>query len=171
MSENGGSAREGVAARGDVKIERARTAGGQEGQDQKVRYSVSLGLSRWMAQHGVSLALSSYQSGFLYFIGRNPRGGINIHQTVLPKPMGLYMHGDELIMTGGAHVMRFRNALESGHMVNGLFDVCYVPRVVHVTGGLDAHDVGVDANGEVIFVNTRFNCLATVSGKYSFEEV
>jgi uncharacterized protein (TIGR03032 family) len=46
-----------------------------------------------------------------------------------------------------------------------------VPRTVHVTGELDAHDVAVDGAGRPIFVNTRFNCLATVSDRYSFEAV
>ena len=46
-----------------------------------------------------------------------------------------------------------------------------MPRTVHITGELDAHDVGIDAAGRPIFVNTRFNCLATVSDRYSFEEV
>jgi uncharacterized protein (TIGR03032 family) len=36
---------------------------------------------------------------------------------------------------------------------------------------LDAHDVGFEADGNIVFVNTRFNCLARTSPKYSFEEV
>ncbi len=38
-----------------------------------------------------------------------------------------------------------------------------MPRRVHVTGGLDAHDIGIGSNGAPIFVNTKFNCLATVA--------
>ncbi|MFT4612989.1 MAG: hypothetical protein ACI9NT_000122 [Bacteroidia bacterium] len=44
-----------------------------------------------------------------------------------------------------------------------------MPRSVYVTGSLDAHDVGADTEGQPIFVNTRFNCLATVSPRHSFE--
>src|SRR5687767_12699015 len=36
------------------------------------------------------------------------------------------------------------------------------------TGDVDAHDVTVDGQGRVIFVNTLFSCLATVSEKHSF---
>ena len=47
----------------------------------------------------------------------------------------------------------------------------YVPRTLHITGQLDAHDVGVTSDGDPIFVNTRFNCLATVDARHSFREI
>ena len=49
------------------------------------------------------------------------------------------------------------------------FDRLYVPWVGHMTGDLDIHDVAFDGNGRVIFVNTLFSCLATVSDPHSFE--
>lgn len=49
-----------------------------------------------------------------------------------------------------------------------MFDACYLAKTVHVTGNLDAHDVGVERNGRIVFVNTRVNCLATVSPRHSF---
>ena len=35
-------------------------------------------------------------------------------------------------------------------------------------GDLDIHDVAVDADGKVVFVNTLFGCLATTSERHSF---
>ncbi|MEE8454403.1 MAG: DUF4915 domain-containing protein [Limibaculum sp.] len=49
------------------------------------------------------------------------------------------------------------------------FDRLYVPWVGHMTGDLDIHDIAFDGNGRVIFVNTLFSCLATVSDTHSFE--
>jgi uncharacterized protein (TIGR03032 family) len=43
-----------------------------------------------------------------------------------------------------------------------------VPRLSHVTGDLDVHDLAVDADGRLLFVNTLFGCLATVSDRHSF---
>jgi len=40
--------------------------------------------------------------------------------------------------------------------------------VGYTTGDLDIHDIAVTENGQVIFVNTLFSCLATVSERYSF---
>jgi hypothetical protein len=38
--------------------------------------------------------------------------------------------------------------------------------VGHTTGDLDIHDIAVDGDRRVIFVNTLFSCLATVSGRF-----
>jgi uncharacterized protein (TIGR03032 family) len=43
-----------------------------------------------------------------------------------------------------------------------------MPRTVHYTGNLDVHDVAVDAAGRLLFVVTHFNCLGTLSERYSF---
>ncbi|MCP4127535.1 MAG: TIGR03032 family protein, partial [Gammaproteobacteria bacterium] len=40
---------------------------------------------------------------------------------------------------------------------------------VYVTGHLAAHGVGVDKQGKPLFHHTRYNCLATVSNRHSFE--
>ena len=141
-------------------------------EERKVEYSTSGGLLRRLAQNNISLAFTSYQSGLLYFVGRNVEGGINVHQAAMPKPMGLCLDGGNgLVMTAGFQIMRFENVLEADQRINNAFDACYVPRRVHVTGYLDAHDVGLDGDGEVIFVNTRYNCLATTSTKHSFDVV
>ena len=52
-----------------------------------------------------------------------------------------------------------------------MFDACYVPRETFVTGELDAHDVGLLADGRIVFVNTLYNCLATPSERHSFTPI
>lgn len=138
----------------------------------QVEYSVSSGLANRLARSKFSVAFTSYQSGLLYFVGLNPKGGINIHQAAMPKPMGLCLDDQgALTMTAGFQVLRFENVLEPDQRINNQFDACYVPRTVHVTGSLDAHDVGIDEEGKPLFINTRYNCLATVSARHSFEMV
>jgi len=144
----------------------------EENKQPEVEYSVSGGLFARLVNLNISIAFTSYQSGLLYFIGRNKENGINIHQAGLPKPMGLYLdQRGGLTMSGGYQIMRFENILEPEQRINHTFDACFVPRTVHVTGHLDAHDVGIDNDNNPVFVNTRFNCLATVSNRHSFEEV
>lgn len=58
--------------------------------------------------------------------------------------------------------------LNKDQFINHTYDACYVPRLTYTTGVLDAHDVGLLANGEIIFVNTLYNCLATTSPRDSF---
>ena len=118
-----------------------------------------------------SIAFTSYQSGLLYLIGRDDRG-LHLHETVLPKPMGLAITVQgSLFVAGEFQIFRFENVLEPNQRANELFDACYAPRTVFTTGTLDAHDIGVDAEDQPIFVNTRFNCLARPSRRHSFEPV
>ncbi|MGE0482688.1 MAG: TIGR03032 family protein [Gammaproteobacteria bacterium] len=132
-------------------------------------YSVSSGLAARLAQLGISIAVSSYESNLLYCVGLNRDGGINIHEALMPRPMGICRDGrDGLVVMLAHQVLRLENVLEPGQVANGLFDAFYVPRRIHLTGLLDAHDVGVDAGDRVVFVNTRFNCLATTSNRHSF---
>ena len=76
-----------------------------------------------------------------------------------------------MVLSAGAQLIRLENILEADQRINQLYDACFMPRTQNVTGQLDAHDVGVDADGRILFVNTRYNCLATVSERHSFEEV
>jgi len=163
-----------MAAEANSENQKPQNAGDPpEGGDEE--YSVSSGLVSLLDKHAISIAVTSYESGVLYFLGRNQDGGINIHKTGLPRPMGLCVDHrdgrDALTLTCAYQIMRFENVLKQGQVVNNTFDACYVPRTVHLTGLLDAHDIGVDTAGKVIFVNTRFNCLATTSAQHSFEEV
>lgn len=138
--------------------------------DSGVEYSLSSGMVARLARLGVSIAFTSYQSGILYFLGRHA-GAAHLHQAGMPKPMGICVGEGGLMLASGAQILRFANVLESHQRVNDRFDACYVPRAIDVIGDLDAHDVGIGADNRPIFVNTRFNCLATVSSRHSFQMV
>ena len=149
-----------------------KPSGETASQASKVEYSLSNGLQARLARLDVSLAFTSYQSSFLYFLGRKPEGGLHLHQSAVPKPMGLGVeNSNRLVLASGAQIVRYENVLEPHERINDTFDACYVPRNTHLTGDLDAHDVGIDREGRPIFVNTRYNCLATVSSRHSFEKV
>lgn len=136
------------------------------------RFSLSEGLVNLLARLDVAILFSSYQSGYLYMLGRDGRGGAHLHQSGMLKPMGLSADGDGgFALSAGYQVMRFRNGLEPHEQVNNRFDACFVARETHITGELDAHDIGIARDGSPIFVNTRFNCLATTDPRHSFREI
>ncbi len=147
-------------------------AGAKPAETPKVEFSMSNGLVARFARLGISLAFTSYQSGILYMLGRAPKGGAHLHQAGMPKPMGLSYAGDgRLLLTGAFHVIELANVLAPHERINNIFDACFMPRRMHMTGQLDAHDVALDATSKPIFVNTRFNCLATVDEQHSFKAV
>lgn len=135
-------------------------------------YSFSAGLIARLARLRISLAFTSYQSGFLYMLGSSPAHGAQLHQSGVQKPMGISIDSaGDLTLCAGVSVIRYQNVLRPGEQINHIFDACYMPRTIHTTGDLDGHDVGVDAGGRIIFVSSRFNCLATISERHSFEPV
>lgn len=141
-------------------------------QEETTTFSQSNGLVGLLARQGIALMFSSYQSNLLYMLGHTADGGAHLHQSVMAKPMGIWVEDDNAFaLSAGYQIMRFKNGLEPHERVNQQFDACYVPRTTYFTGELDAHDVSVDRNGQIVFVNTRFNCLATVDPKYSFREL
>ncbi len=48
------------------------------------------------------------------------------------------------------------------------YDSLYIPRIAYTTGDLDIHDIVVEESGRVVFANTLFNCLGTISDTGSF---
>ncbi len=135
----------------------------------EVKYSVSPGFVGFLAAQDAALAFTSYQSGKFYLLGRNPAGGLMVHERFFQKAMGIAVAGrDTLYLATLMQIVRFENVLRGGQKINNVYDVCYAPRASHLTGALDAHDVGIMADGRPVFVNTAYNCLATLSDRHSF---
>ncbi len=154
-------------AESDVELEKTI----EEVSDEKnIEYSFSNGLANLLSRLNISIAFTSYQSNLVYLLGLLPNGNLHLHQSSIVRPMGLALDGKGgLVLAAGFHIIELPNVLQTNELANNLFDVCYFPRTIHLTGGLDLHDVGVDENGRIVFVNTQFNCLSTLSLKHSFE--
>ncbi len=136
-----------------------------------VTYSMSGGLVGLLASLKISVAFSSYQSGKFYLLGRNPDGGLMVNEQFFSKAMGIHVSGGTIHLATLSEIVRLENVLEPNQRINDTFDACFVPRAAHVTGALDAHDLGIDRDGRILFVNTRFNCLSTISERHSFRPV
>ena len=121
----------------------------------------------WLAEQKLSLAFTTYQSGKLFLIGLQPDGRLSVFERTFNRCMGLYATPQTLYMTSLYQLWRFENSLEPGQAHEG-YDKLYVPRMAWTTGDLDVHDLALDGEGRLIFVNTLFGCLATTSDKYSF---
>ena len=120
----------------------------------------------WLAQSKLSLAFSTYQAGKLFLIGRKPEGKLAVFERTFNRCMGLWADGQTLWMSSLYQIWRMENALSPGELHEG-YDRLYVPRVGYTTGDVDAHDIGMGADGRPVFVATLFGCLATVSDTHS----
>lgn len=121
----------------------------------------------WMAEARLSLALTTYQAGKMFLLGLQPDGRLSVFERTFNRCLGLWSNGQTIWMSSLYQLWRFENVLEPGQNANG-YDRLYVPQVGYTTGDLDIHDVAVESSGRVVFVNTLFGCLATLSDTHSF---
>jgi uncharacterized protein (TIGR03032 family) len=122
----------------------------------------------WLAEQNVSLAFTTYQTGKLFLLGRRPDGQLSVFERNFNRCMGLCASEQTLWMSSLFQIWRFENVLHPRQLHDG-HDRLYVPKIGYTTGDIDTHDIAVDASGRVIFVNTKFGCLATLSERYSFQ--
>lgn len=121
----------------------------------------------WLAEQKLSFCFTTYQAGKVFWIGLEASGKLSVFERTLNRCMGLWATDHTLYLSSLYQLWRFENALEKGQTYQG-YDRVFVPQVGYVTGDLDIHDLVVDASGRLVFVNTLFSCLATVSEKHSF---
>lgn len=124
----------------------------------------------WLKGAGVSLAFTTYQAGKVFFIGMKQNGQLSVFERSFERPMGLGIGPRRFWMSSVYQLWRFENFLDAGQQKDG-HDALYVPVTGHTTGDLDIHDIHEDAEGQPIFVATRFNCLGTLSERGSFREL
>lgn len=121
----------------------------------------------WLREQKISLAFTTYQAGKIFLIGLQPDGRLSIFERTFNRSMGLWATPQTLWMSSLYQLWRFENALADKQTYQG-YDRLYVPQIGYTTGDLDIHDLAVDNAGKVIFVNTLFSCLATLSQQHSF---
>ncbi|MDB5725531.1 MAG: hypothetical protein JWQ16_2285 [Novosphingobium sp.] len=131
--------------------------------------TVSRTLGSWLTVNRVSLAFTSYQTGNLFLLGVQASGAISLNQQNYVRAMGLCHDAGRLFIGSLFQIWRLEDMLRPGELGNGQFDRVFVPREAQTIGDIDIHEMGVDRAGRLIFVNTKYSCLATVDATNSFK--
>lgn len=137
----------------------------------RLELSASRLFMSWLGEQRISLAFTTYQAGKLFLLGRKLDGRLSGFERTFERTMGLWSDGQTMWLSSVCQLWRMENMVPEGETTSDGYDRLYVPQVGYTTGDIDIHDVAVDAHGRVIFVNTLFGCLATVSERYSFEPI
>ena len=124
----------------------------------------------WLAGQGISLAFTSAQTSKMFLVGPTAEGELSIAERTIPRCKGIVADGKSLYVSSDWQIWRFENALNAGERADG-YDAVYVPKASHVTGDIDCPEMMIDGDGRLVFVNSRFNCLAYLSRDYSFNPV
>lgn len=136
----------------------------------QLEINTSRQFTHWMLEQRLSIAFTTYQAGKLFLLGLQPNGRLSVFERTFNRCLGLWTDAQTMWMSSLYQLWRFENVLDPGQTANG-FDRLYVPQVGYTTGDLDIHDVTVESTGRVLFVNTLFGCLATISQTHSFVPV
>jgi len=161
------------------KAEDAAAAPSSPGAGAKETPAFTLTTSRqfpsWLAETGASLALTTYQSGKVILVGSNKATKrLSVFERTLERPMGLAFDGKQrLAIATIVQITVFADAARTGDggrtaTAEG-YDAVFVPQFASYTADIDAHDLAFAANGELIFANTLFSCLAATSLTHSFK--
>ena len=133
----------------------------------------SLNFSRqfesWFQRFNASIVFSTYQAGKVFMVGLGDQG-ISIAERTFARCMGLSARNDRFYLASQYQLWRFNNVLDPDEDYEG-YDKLFIPHLGWTTGDVDAHDIGIDANSEPVFVNTLFSCLARPSASSNFDVV
>ena len=132
------------------------------------RSSSTQTLPRLLGELGISLLVSTYQSGRVVVV-RADQTELNTHFRGLPSPMGIAVGRDYLAIGTQREVVEFRNQPAVGRKLPpvGKHDACFLPRGSWVTGDIRIHELAF-AGDELWLVNTRFSCLCQLDRLHSF---
>lgn len=146
----------------------------------------------WLEAQQCSLAFTTYQSGKLFLVGRKAdrfaASPFSIYNRNFPHCMGMCGSADARTLwvssrlpdlatgadarrCGAPRAAGSTGGLETPQWVGQGYDYTYVPRIGYTTGHVDVHDMGIDADGRLVFVNTMFGCLATLSERANFKPI
>lgn len=129
---------------------------------------LSEGMADWLVAQQLSLAFTSYQSGRLIVAGVDPDRRLSFNEQYYARAMGLCYSRGTLHIASLFQIWSLQNLLREGEFANRAFDCLLVPRKAHVTGYIDAHELGIDQFGRPILVNTLYSCLATTDDEFNF---
>ena len=161
-----------MSKKGDqVRAERSNGSSAAQAateKDVKFELTTSRQFESWLAEQKINIAFTTYQVGKLFFIGLNPTGKLSIFNRTLERCMGLAYADGVLCVTSLYQILKLVDVV-GRQPVEGGYDSLFVPQVSYYTGDVDAHDLAITPEGKVLFVNTLFSCICTVSETHSFK--
>lgn len=133
-----------------------------------IEYVFTTDLPDLFAQLGISLLVTTYQAQYVMALSAAPPR-MSMTLRFFERPTGLAVRGRDLAVCTRRQIWFFRSTGELRDVSGNVqpYDRCYAPRQSHVTGDVAAHDAAW-VGDDLVFVNTRFSCLSTLSPDWSF---
>jgi uncharacterized protein (TIGR03032 family) len=133
----------------------------------RTRVAASRGFVQWLYNNRCSLLLTTYQTGQLCSVGVKPDGNLSFQEQGFARALGVWSNGQTALLAAQSVIWRFHNALAEGER-HDIHDRLFQPRLCHITGDVDVHELALDNQNRVVFINTKYACLATTSDTHNF---
>jgi uncharacterized protein (TIGR03032 family) len=145
----------------------------QEYRDIRCAHSDSL--PELLAKLGLSVLISTYQTGHLVVISAR-EGRLTLTFNQFDRAMGIAVKPETIAVCARKEVWFLRNTPDIAAKLPGQHDACFLARTSHFTDDIQAHEVAwiagdgkeARAKGEFWIVNTLFSCLCALHPYYSF---
>ncbi len=133
-----------------------------------VSYRVSDGFLPLLQQLGVTVLVSTYQSGHVVAIGQH-NGQLDVALQGFEHAMGMALSSDTLAVGTRNQIWFLQSVPDLAPQIepHGRYKGCFVARRSHFTGQIDCHEIHW-INGQLWVVNTLFSCLSTLDERYHF---
>ena len=118
-----------------------------------------------------SLFVTTYQAQRILVISPG-KDRLSMLMRVFPRPTGMAISESKLALSAKHQMLVFERVYDVRDLegTKEPYDFCFSPRISYICGDVQGHEVAF-INGELHFINTRFNCLSRPSTRYSFEVV
>ncbi|MGD9584828.1 MAG: TIGR03032 family protein [Lysobacterales bacterium] len=128
----------------------------------------SANLPKLLKALNVSVLMTSYQASRLIAV-RSDGECIDTDLKAFPRPMGLAVRPDRLVLGIWAQVLDYRRSRTDlvVELPDNPADALFVPRASHVSGMINVHDIAWGEGG-LWAVNSTFSCLCSFHPDSSF---
>lgn len=128
----------------------------------------SPGLDEWLKRQNLCFGATTYQTGQVIIIGRQPDDSLMYTVRTYEHAMGIARSGEDLHLATLYQIWHFHNRVALGAPTKPPYDAVYIPRSSHVTGRMSIHDLVVEESGRLLFVNTAYSCVGELVPNHSF---
>lgn len=138
-------------------------------QPEKVVGKSSASFARLLSQLGISVIVTTYQTGHVIIARAESETKLNTLFRRLPSPMGVALGKTKIAIGTSRHIWEYRNNPPVSRRLEppGKHDVVFVPTNCKVTGDVRIHEMAYIGD-ELWFANTRFSCLSVWDRENSF---
>jgi uncharacterized protein (TIGR03032 family) len=139
-------------------------------QERIVGYEHSQDLAELLAKLNATMLVSTYQAGKIAAIGsHNGQLARGFHNFDRPMGVAIDQNANRMAVAARNKIWMLANNRDIARQLNpvGGCDACFLTHSAHVTGEIQAHEMGF-SGGELWIVNTLFSCLCTLDNQFSF---